>query len=52
MRAPKRSRIRSESPFPDTTPIRAHISWMIIRAAVIGMRVHSRVRPYSAPARE
>ena len=28
-RNPNSSRIRSESPFPVTTPIRAHISWLM-----------------------
>ena len=36
---PKFSRMRSESPFPVNTPIRAHISCTTISATVIGMSV-------------
>ena len=41
-RTPKFSRIRSESPLPVTTPMRALISCTTIRATVMGMRVQSR----------
>ena len=40
---PKRSRIRSERPFPVTTPIRAVISCTRMSAKVMGISVHSRV---------
>ena len=40
-RSPYSSRIRSESPLPVTTPMRATISCTTIRATVIGISVHS-----------
>ena len=49
-RKPNSSRIRSESPFPVTTPIRAHISSVTYSAIVIGISDHSSVYPYCAPA--
>jgi len=50
--APNRSRMRSESPLPEITPMRAHISWMMINATVMGIRVQRSDRPYCAPASE
>jgi hypothetical protein len=41
-RTPKLSRMRSESPLPVTTPMRALISCTTTRAMVMGMRVQSR----------
>ena len=41
-RNPNSSRIRSESPLPVTTPIRAHISSVTYSAIVMGMSDHSR----------
>ena len=40
-RSPNSSRIRSLSPLPVTTPMRAHISCTTISAIVIGRMVHS-----------
>ena len=40
---PNRSRIRSERPFPVTTPIRAVISCTTINARVMGISVHRSV---------
>jgi len=49
---PNRSRIRSDNPFPVTTPIRALISWTIIKASMIGTSDHRREYPKWAPAME
>ncbi len=51
-RNPNSSRIKSESPFPVTTPMRAHISSLTYSAMVIGISAHSSVYPYCAPATE
>ena len=52
MRRPNSSRIRSLSPLPVTTPMRALISCTTISASVIGRIVHSSSNPYCAPACE
>ena len=39
---PKRSRIRSERPFPVTVPIRATISWMAARQTAVMISSQSR----------
>ena len=44
-RTPKRSRMRSERPFPVTAPMRAHISWMTARPAVEMSRSQRRAYP-------
>ena len=41
IRRPNSSRIRSESPFPVTAPMREHISCVMIRSTVIGSSVQS-----------
>ena len=51
-RTPNCSRIRSASPLPVTTPMRAHISCTTISAARVGGRVHRSAVPKWAPARE
>ena len=48
----KFSLIKSESPFPVTAPSLATISWTIISRIVIGISVHSIVKPKLAPATE
>jgi hypothetical protein len=48
-RTPNRSRIRSESPCPVTTPRRAAISWTTARITIVIGKSHRRLRPVSAP---
>src|SRR5689334_20455195 len=48
-RNPNSSRIKSERPFPVTTPMRAHISSVTYSAMVMGINDHSSAYPYCAP---
>ena len=41
IRRPNSSRMRSESPFPVTAPMREHISCVMIRTSVMGISVQS-----------
>jgi hypothetical protein len=52
VRTPKFSRIRSASPLPVTTPIRALISCTTMRATVMGPSVQRSFVPNCAPATE
>ena len=40
-RRPNSSRMRSDSPFPVTAPMREHISWVTINTRVMGIKVQS-----------
>ena len=51
-RTPKRSRMRSESPWPVTTPRRAAISWTMARMTIVMGNSQSSWRPVSAPMTE
>ncbi len=48
-RTPKRSRIRSERPFPVAAPMRAHISCTTDRLTVMSTSTHSSLKPNCAP---
>ena len=48
-RTPNRSRMRSDSPCPVTTPSRAAISWTMARIAIVIGKIHSSVSPVWAP---
>ena len=52
VRTPKFSRMRSASPLPVTTPMRALISCTTMSATVIGPSVQSSLVPNWAPASE
>ena len=51
-RTPNRSRIRSDNPWPVTTPSRAAISWTMARMTIVIGNSHSRDRPVLAPINE
>ena len=51
-RTPNRSRIRSDRPWPVTTPSRATISWTMARITIVTGKIHSRLRPVWAPITE
>ena len=44
-RTPNRSRMRSDRPWPVTTPSRATISWTTARMTIVIGKIHSSVRP-------
>ena len=52
IRRPNSSRIRSDSPFPVTAPMREHISCVMTSSRVIGSSVQSGRYPNCAPAAE
>ena len=51
-RTPKRSRMRSESPWPVMTPRRAAISWTTARMTIVMGKSQSSCRPVVAPMTE
>ena len=48
-RTPNRSRMRSDSPWPVTTPSRAAISWTMARITIVIGKSQSSDRPVFAP---